>query len=135
GVGGQPLFQVGVHGVHAVVLQPVGAYFGGQTGAASFVTAQVDQHATAFGRDGCSCGGQLRPAVTAQRPERFTGEAFRMDSHEHILRLGRYVAEHKCEVFGTIGVGEHDGSEIRVRGGQVGTSHFPERVTCRTVVD
>src|SRR5699024_11877351 len=65
-VGRQPLFQVGIGSVHAMVLQPIGAYFGDQTGAASFVTAQVDQHATAFGRDGCSCGVQLRSAVTAQ---------------------------------------------------------------------
>ena len=75
GVGGQPEVEVGVDGVAAAVLQPVGRQLVHQPDAAALVAAQVDHDAATAVGDGAQRGVQLRPAVAAQRAEHVAGQA------------------------------------------------------------
>lgn len=66
GIDGQAELQVGVDGVEAqLVLQLVGGDFRGQSDAAAFVPAKVQQDAAAGVGDAFQCGGTLGAAVAA----------------------------------------------------------------------
>src|ERR1700722_1600752 len=72
----QPELEVGVHGVVALLLQVVCAQLVRQPDAAPFVPPEVDHHAGALGADEAHRLVQLGPAITAQRAEYVSRQAF-----------------------------------------------------------
>ncbi len=82
-VGGQAEALVGLDGVQAVLLQPVGAQLVQQADAAALL-GQVEQHALALALDHRQRRSQLPAAVAALRVEDVAGEALRVHAHEHV---------------------------------------------------
>ena len=68
-------FDVGLHGVEAVVLQFVGAEFVEQADAAAFLVLINDQ-STTFGGDQVESEFELGTAIAAQAMKHVAGEAF-----------------------------------------------------------
>ena len=81
GVGGQAERQVGVEGVEAVLLQPVGAQLVDEPDASALVAAQVDDD-PAVVADRVEGGVELRPALALERAEGLAGQALGVDPHE-----------------------------------------------------
>ena len=83
-VDGQAQFQVGVDGVESGVLEFVGAQFVGDADASAFVSAEVDDDAVAVVVDAAHCFVELGAAVAFDAGEHVTGDAFAVDSDEHV---------------------------------------------------
>ena len=96
-VDGQAEGEIGFHGVHAFVLQGVGADFVDEPDAAPFL-AQVHNHAAPFGGNGLHGGFELGAAVAFLREEGVAGEAFGVDAGENGLGGGD-VAHYEGDVF------------------------------------
>jgi len=110
-------FNVGFHGVLALVLKCVGAQLVGQTYAAAFL-AHVKDDALPFGLNHFHGMLELVAAVTAAAPENITGQAFGMHPDEDwIITLNLALDEGK--VFQLIdGVVKGYGLEITEPGGE-----------------
>ena len=119
GVGRQPQRDVGVEGVHTLLLQRVGAELVDEPDAAPLMVGGVDEDPAATGTDRLHGGAQLRPAVAAQGGQDVAGQAGGVDSGEDLLAVSD-AAAHQCEVLGAVDpAAQGVGGELPVRGGQV----------------
>ena len=82
GIDRQAERKVGFDGVHALILQGVGADFVDQADAAAFL-AQIDDNAAAFGLHRAHGSLKLGAAVAFLRCQRVAGQAFGVDAREH----------------------------------------------------
>ena len=80
--------QVGLDGVHALVLKAVGLDLLDQADAAAFLR-QVDEHAAPFLADHLQGHAELVAAVAAERGQQVAGEARRMQPDQRRGRLAR----------------------------------------------
>ena len=83
-VGPEPEMHVGLDGVHAAVLQSVGAQLVGEPDAATFL-ADVEHDAAPLLLHPLHRRVQLVAAITAQRTERIAGQALRVHPNEHVF--------------------------------------------------
>ena len=124
-IGGEAEFFVGFHGVHAAVLQFVGAQLVHQADAASLL-GKVQQYSG--GRRGNFFQGKLElsAAIAALRREHVSGKALRMDAHQR--RLTAKAAMHqRCGVFvGPFAFDAKDFEWTETRG-QLGARNDPDR--------
>ena len=88
GVGREAEVHVGLDGVHAGVLQLVGADLVHEADAAPLL-AHVEDDAAALGGDARHGGVQLLAAVAAPRAEHVAREALGVHAHERRLAVGR----------------------------------------------
>ena len=83
-VGGKAQGQVGLQGVHALLLKSIGLQLVDEADAPALL-AHVQQDAPALLFDLGQGGGELLAAVAAQGAEGVPGEALRVDPAQHIL--------------------------------------------------
>ena len=94
---GQVEGEIGFYGIHALVLQGVGADFVDEPDAAPFL-AQIDENAAPFLADGVQGCFKLGAAVAFLREECVSGKAFGVDAGEN-GRAVCNIAHNKGDVF------------------------------------
>ena len=97
-VGGQAELEVGVDGVEALLLEPVGAQLVQQADAAALL-GEVEQHAAALVLDARERVLELLAAVAAQRVEHVAGEALGVHAHEHVVLAVDLALDHRHVVL------------------------------------
>src|SRR5437870_1878435 len=86
-------FNVGLHGIEALLLQLVRVDFGCQSDSASFLT-HVNQHAVAFLCDLSERGVQLNSAIASARSKNVAGKTLTVHTHERRLLLVNFAFDY-----------------------------------------
>ena len=118
----QAELEVGVDGVHALVLQVVGLELVQQADAAALL-GQVEQHAGALALDHRQRRLELLAAVAAQRVEDVAGQALRVDAHEDVGRARDVALDQRHVVLGVDQRAVADGGELAEAGRQPRLHH------------
>ena len=126
-VSGKAQGQVGLEGVHALLLELVGLEFVDQADPAALL-AHVEEDAAALFFDLCQGGGQLLAAVAAQGAEGVAGQAFGVDAAEDVAAVADLTLDEGDVVFAVEAVDEAVGAEISEAGGQADLCHAVDQV-------
>jgi hypothetical protein len=124
--------QVRVDGIESSILQLVGPDLVQQANAPSLL-AQVQDNAKGFLRDPLERRRQLIAAVTTQRAQRITGQAFRMETNRDIL-LAHHLAVYDGDMILFVAiVPKGDDVEVAKAGWQIGDAGCPDANAVRTI--
>ena len=122
-VPGKAQGQVGVQGVHALLLELIGPELVDEADAPALL-AHVEEHAPPLPLDLPHGGGKLLAAVAAQGAEGVAGEALGVDPAEHVLTVPQVPLHQGHMVLAVEAVHKAVGHEIAVLGGHLGHCHL-----------
>ena len=115
--------EVGVHGVHPLLLQCVSLQLVHQADAAAFL-AHIQQHAAAFRLDLLHRTMQLVAAIAAAASEDVAGQAFAVHAHQHVLAVADFALHQSHMLFTRDVVHETMDLELAIRRRQLGGCHL-----------